>query len=187
MKRHEAIDFICRSLEGDELVVSSTGMISREFFTRRDSLRNFYMMGSMGLASSIGHGLALCLPKTRVVILEGDGSVLMNMGSLATIGHFGASNLTHVVLDNEAHDSTGGQATVSTTMALDRAAEAAGYKRVFRVTDADELREVAGRLRDEGPVFILVKVEKGELAGVGRVSHSPEEIREHFRREAMGA
>ena len=185
MKRHEAIDIICGSLKGDELVVSSTGMISREFFATRDSPRNFYMMGSMGLASSIGHGLALSLPKTQVVVLDGDGSILMNMGSMATIGHFGLSNLTHIVLDNEAHDSTGGQATVSSTIALDKAAEAAGYRQVFRVTEANGLREVTGQAKDGGPVFILVKVEKGEMPGVGRVSASPEEIRERFRHAAM--
>lgn len=187
MKRYEAIDIICRYLEGDELVVSSTGMISREFFAIGDSPRNFYMMGSMGLASSIGFGLALCLPKRRVFVLDGDGSILMNMGSLATIGHFGPSNLTHVVLDNEVHDSTGGQATASTTIALDKVAEAAGYRRVFRVTEADGLREVIGQADNSGPVFILVKVEKGGMPGVGRVSASPEEIRNRFRLAAMEA
>lgn len=186
MKRHEAIEIICQSLAGDELAVSSTGMISREFFTAEDRPRNFYMMGSMGLASSIGHGLALNLPETRVVILEGDGSVLMNLGSLATIGHNAPSNLTHIVLDNEAHDSTGGQATAASTIALEKVAEAAGYKQVCKAVSADELRDAVGRLKDEGPVFILVKVEKGELEGVGRVSHSPDEVRERFRREATG-
>ncbi len=187
MKRHEAIDIIVNSFNGGELVVSSTGMISREFFATRDSPRNFYMLGSMGLASSISLGLALCLPTTRVVVLDGDGSILMNMGSLATIGHVGPSNLTHVVLDNEAHDSTGGQATVSTTIALDKAAEAAGYRRVSKVTEANGLRKVIGQTDSEGPVFILVKVEKGGMPGVGRVSASPEEMRERFRRAAMEA
>ena len=76
MKRHEAIEAIVHSLTGNELVVSSTGMISRELFTIKDSPQNFYTLGSMGLASSVGLGLALCLPEKRIVVIEGDGSIL---------------------------------------------------------------------------------------------------------------
>jgi len=126
MKRFEAIQEIVRCLDGDELVVSSNGMISRELFTIADAPRNFYMIGSMGLASSIGLGLALSLPARQIVVIEGDGNVLMNLGSAATIDHLGPANLIQVVLDNEAHDSTGGQPTVSHTMRLEEVARAAG-------------------------------------------------------------
>ena len=186
MKRCEAIEAIVQLLIGDELVVSSTGMISRELFTIRDSPRNFYMLGSMGLASSIGLGLALFLPDKRVVVIEGDGSVLMNMGSLATIGHFAPKNLTHIVLDNEVHDSTGGQPTVSDTIKLEEVAYAAGYQPTWRVTSEKQLREVIWESVHLGPAFLLVKVEKGSVEEIGRVSHSPVEIKNRFQESFTG-
>ena len=184
MKRHEAIKVIVHSLAGDELIVSSTGMISRELFNIKDSPQNFYMLGSMGLASSMGLGLALSLPDRRVVVIEGDGSILMNMGSMATIGHFAPKTLTHIVLDNEVYDSTGGQPTVSGTVKLEEAAKAAGYQVAERVLSKEELRRINISL--EGPTFILVKVEKGSIEGIGRVTHSPEEIRSRFQKSAGG-
>lgn len=185
MKRCEAIEVIVQSLTGDELIVSSTGMISRELFTIKDSPQNFYMLGSMGLASSIGLGLALSLPDRQIVVIEGDGSVLMNMGSLATAGHFGPKNLTHIVLDNEVHESTGGQPTVSDTMKLEKVAHAAGYQLAEKVTSYNELREVLRKSSRQGPAFILVKVEKGGIEGIGRVSHSPQEIKNRFQKSAI--
>ena len=186
MKRYEAIEVISQSLDGSELVVSSTGMISRELFTIKDTPRNFYMLGSMGLASSIGLGLALSLPEVQIVVIDGDGSVLMNMGSLATIGHFAPKNLIHIVLDNEAHDSTGGQATVSGTIKLEEVARAAGYQVSQRVVSEEELRKAIGGTSQQGPAFLLVKVAKGGIEGIGRVLCSPEEIRARFQKSMDG-
>lgn len=185
MKRYEAIEVIVRSLTGKELVISSAGMISRELFVIKDSPQNFYMMGSMGLASSIGLGMALSLPDRKIVVVEGDASVLMNMGSMATIGHFAPKNLTQIVLDNEAHDSTGGQPTVSNTMKLEEVAQAAGYWLVEKVTTEGELQESIRKSSKQGLAFILTKVEKGSIEGIGRVSHSPEEIKNRFKRSAQ--
>lgn len=184
MKRHEAIEVIVQSLTGSELIVSSTGMISRELFTIKDSPQNFYMLGSMGLASSIGLGLALCLPDKRVVVIEGDGSILMNIGSMATIGHFAPKNLTHIVLDNTAHDSTGGQPTVSDTIKLEEVAKAAGYQVAERVISGEELRRRSMSLK--GLAFILVKVERGSIEKIGRVTYPPEEIRNRFQKSTSG-
>lgn len=186
MKRYEAIEVIIKSLSGNELVISSTGMISRELFTISDTFLNFYMLGSMGLASSIGLGLALSLPNKQIVIIEGDGSILMNMGSMATIGHFAPRNLVHVVLDNEAHDSTGGQSTVSNTVKFGEVAHAAGYRMTQIVDSKEELRKATRTLFQQGPVFVLVKVEKGNIEGVGRVSHSPQMIKNRFQKSAIG-
>ena len=180
MKRYSALEVIARSLGDSDLVVSSTGMISRELFTVADSERNFYMIGSMGLASSIGLGLALCLPERRIVVIDGDGAVLMNMGSLATIGHFAPPNLLHVVLDNEAHDSTGGQGTASSTARLEAVARAAGYPFSRRVASEDDLRHALDETPGKGTAFILARVEKGAMEDVGRVTHSPEEIKARF-------
>jgi len=186
MKRYEAIEVISQSLNGSELVISSTGMISRELFTIRDAPQNFYMIGSMGLASSIGLGLALSLPEKQIIAIEGDGSILMNMGSIATIGHFAPKNLIHIVLDNGTHDSTGGQATVSDTVKLEGVAHAAGYRLTQTAASKEGLRKAITRLSQQGPAFFLVKVEKGGLEGIGRVSHSPEEIKNRFQKRAIG-
>lgn len=180
MKRYEAIEIITKELNGNELVVSANGMISRELFTIRDSPNNFYMMGSMGLASSIGFGLAFSLPHKKVVVIDGDGNILMNLGSLATIGHFAPHNLVHIVLDNEIHASTGGQPTVSNTVQLEEVANAAGIRTVKKVASNEDLslsvREV---LISNGPSFILVKIEKGEKE-VPRVSYEPIYIKNRF-------
>jgi len=186
MKRYEAIEVITQSLNGNELVISSTGMLSRELFAIKDTPPNFYMIGSMGLASSIGLGLALSLPEKQIIVIEGDGSILMNMGSMATIGHFAPQNLIHIVLDNEAHDATGGQATLSNTVKLEEVAHAAGYRLTQRVDSEEELRKAITESSRQGPSFFLIKVEKGNIEGIGRVSYSPEEIKNRFQKLAIG-
>ena len=181
MKRYEAIEVITESLKGDELVISANGLISRELFTIKDSPRNFYMLGSMGLASSIGFGLAFSLPNKKVVVIDGDGNILMNLGSLATIGHFAPNNLVHIVLDNEMHASTGGQPTVSNTVQLEEVASASGFKMVRKVNSIEDLRTVMSEvLSSEGASFVLVKVEKGERE-VSRVSYEPTHIKNRFK------
>ena len=181
MKRYEAIEVITESLKGDELVISANGLISRELFTIKDSPRNFYMLGSMGLASSIGFGLAFSLPNKKVVVIDGDGNILMNLGSLATIGHFALKNLVHIILDNEMHASTGGQPTVSNTVRLEEVASAAGFQVAKKVTSIENLRTVVSEvLSSEGPSFVLVKIEKGERE-VPRVSHEPTYIKSRFK------
>jgi len=178
MKRRRAIEVIMSSLDGDELVVSSTGMISRELFIVNDSPRNFYLLGSMGLASSIGLGLALSLPDRRVVVLDGDGACLMNLGTLATIGYCSPRNLMHIVLDNGCYGSTGGQPTVSDMIELKQVAGHSGYMISEFAEDEYELREA---LELEDLAFILVQVEGGDVEGIGRVSYPPEEIKGRFK------
>ena len=182
MKRYEAIEVITKALKGDELVISANGMISRELFSIKDSPSNFYMLGSMGLASSIGFGLAFSLPNKKVVVIDGDGNILMNLGSLATIGHFAPNNLIHFVLDNEMHASTGGQPTVSNTARLEEVARAAGFQAVKKVSSIESLRTVVSEVLNsaEGPSFVLVKIEKGERE-VPRVSHEPTNIKSRFK------
>jgi sulfopyruvate decarboxylase beta subunit len=180
MKRFEAFEVITESLKGDELVISANGLISRELFSIKDSPCNFYMLGSMGLASSIGFGLAFNLPNRKVIVIDGDGNILMNLGSLATIGHFAPNNLIHFVLDNEMHASTGGQPTVSNTVRLEDVARAAGFRAVRKVSSIESLRTVmSGVLSSEGPSFVLVKIEKGEKE-VPRVSYEPAYIKNRF-------
>ena len=166
----------------DELVVHANGFISRESFNIEDRLGNFYMIGSMGLASSIGLGVALSKPERRVVVFDGDGNVLMNMGSLALIGAQQPRNFVHIVFDNEAYGSTGNQPTISSRVALDQVARASGYVDVRRVENADQLQTAArALLAQEGPSFLLIKIEPDrEERKIGRITHEPQQIVSRF-------
>ena len=182
MKRYEAIELITQSLNGDELIVSTTGMISRELFAINDTPRNFYMLGSMGLASSIGLGLALSLLDKKVIVLDGDGACLMNLGALATIGYFYLPNLKHIVLDNGVYDSTGGQRTMSNIAKLEDIAKATGYILSMIINEEDELERAVKEFQIKPNVlsFVVVLIGDGNVKGIKRVSHSPEEIKTRF-------
>lgn len=185
MKRWEAVQRIV-DRAGDALIIHANGMISRESFTHRDREENFYMIGSMGLACSIGLGVAMSKPDHRVIVLDGDGNVLMNLGALAMVGDIQPRNLIQVVLDNESYGSTGGQRSISNHIALERFAAAAGYARVERVITEQELEKALDAvLVADGPSFLLVKVEPDNLEGIGRVSHPPEVIAVRFARAAQ--
>ncbi len=181
LSRHEAISTITGSLSGEEAVVSTTGKISRELYNSLDRAGNFYMVGSMGCASAIGLGLALVQPNRRIVVLDGDGACLMKLGNLATIGHYRPRNLIHVVLDNEAYDSTGGQATTSSTISLATVAREAGYVTSQHVTDSQTLTHQLGlALTQPGPHFILVKVAPGAAADLQRPHLAPPALKDRF-------
>ena len=169
----------------DELLIVCNGFPSREAYTLRDRPENFYMIGSMGVAPSIALGVALARPDRTVVVFDGDGNVLMGLGTLATIGAFKPKNLVHIVFDNEVYGSTGNQPTLSRTVRLDQIAKAAGYRRVERVLELDDLvYEAQTMLTQEGPSFLLMKV--SELTDdVGRVEIDPPAMTERFRRAAM--
>jgi sulfopyruvate decarboxylase subunit beta len=181
MKLAEALSIVIPLLR-NELVVHANGFISRESFNISDRLGNFYMIGSMGLASSIALGVALNRPDRRVVIFDGDGNILMNMGSLAVISATQPQNLAHFVFDNEVYGSTGNQRTVSGHVALEEIARAAGYKRAQRVDTADTLLRAAQEmLTQPGPSFLLIKIDPDrEERHIGRITHEPTEIASRF-------
>lgn len=187
MRRAEATAAVLAVL-GDELLVAANGMISREAFACRDRPESFYMIGSMGLAAAIGLGVALARPERRVVVLDGDGNLLMGLSTLAMVGERRPANLLHVVLDNEVYGSTGGQRSISDRVVLEEMALAAGYLWGRRVEDevalVDGLREALGT---EGPAFLLVKVSPEDVPGTPRVSHAPEDLAERFRQAAREA
>ena len=164
----------------DELVVACNGMIGREVFTHRDRSANFYMIGSMGLALSIGIGVALSRREKSVLVIDGDGNVLMNAGVLASAAAAGLDNLRHIVLDNEAHGSTGGQRTITRSVALEKVACACGYRYAERVSTADLATALPGFLKQKGPAMLLVKVHKDNTPNIGRVSYPPPEITRRF-------
>lgn len=177
-----------RPLIGDALVVHANGHVSRRSFSVEDRPGNFYMIGSMGLASSIALGVALARPERRVVVYDGDGNLLMNLGSAAMIAHARPENLVHVLFDNGVYASTGNQPAISRSVPLEKLAAGAGYARSLRVRTPEEL---ATAFRDclaaPGPSFLLaeIEVETGPFKA-GRVTHTPEEIRDRFAAAARG-
>jgi phosphonopyruvate decarboxylase/sulfopyruvate decarboxylase subunit beta len=186
MKLAEALGLVIPSLR-DELVVHANGFISRESFNISDRPGNFYMIGSMGLASSIALGVALNKPERRVVVFDGDGNILMNLGSLAMIGALQPHNLVHIVFDNEAYGSTGNQRTISGQVALEELARSAGYQRVQRVdTEPALCTAIAEFLAQPGPSFLLIKIEPDtEERKIGRITHEPRQIAERFRKSCQ--
>lgn len=171
----------------DEVCVCSNGFMSRAVFGARDSDASFYMIGSMGLASSIGLGIAMTRPERRVLVLDGDGNVLMNMGTLATVAVAAPANLRHVCFDNSAHASTGGQPTISDRVPLEAIARAAGYRWTARVETPAALADVVpGFLERPGPSFLLVRTTLGPPGPPGpRIPFTPEEMTARMRR-ALG-
>jgi len=186
ISRRDALAVAIKEL-GDEPVIHANGFICRESFSIADRAQNFYMIGSMGLASAIGLGLALVRPERRSVIFDGDGNLLMNLGALAMVGSLGPRSLVHVVFDNEVYGSTGGQRSPSREVRLDRLALGAGYRTATAVTTQDEL---ATALRAAGvgggPHFVLVKVTAAE-SPAPRIPHTPRVIRDRFRQSTLGA
>ena len=179
--RYQAIQKILEHVADADIVLNTTGMISREAFATQDRPGNFYMLGSMGLLGSLGLGLAVLTPQRRVFVLEGDGSVLMSLGALPLIAAERPGNLVHIVLDNEAYESTGGQPSISSRVDLGEVAKSAGYARVARVAEAEDLdRALLGCALGDGPFLILVKVGIDPVEGIPRVSHSPTDIRDRF-------
>jgi len=145
---------------GDEPVVASLGHPAYDLYAAGDRPSNFYTWGSMGLASSIGLGLAMAQPDRRVFVVDGDGSLLMNLGSLATIGWVKPPNLVVIVWDNQEYGTTGGQQTATAHGAdLEAAARALAAARTATVRDERELRDAIGRASVEpGPWVIVAKV-----------------------------
>jgi sulfopyruvate decarboxylase subunit beta len=182
MERIKALEEIANQLE-DELVICNIGFPSRELYQVKDSPKHFYMLGSMGMASSIGLGLAMAQEK-KVVVFDGDGSVLMNLGSLVTILNQKPLNLILVVLDNECYGSTGNQCTYASTTDLKKVAEGVGFKKTFLFQDSDEKIDFTPILDSEGPIFVHLKVRAGN-ANVPVIPMEPEEIKERFMREIM--
>jgi len=159
MNRLDATRLLVAAIE-DDPVIASLGHPAYDLFAAGDRPANFYTWGSMGLASSIGLGLALARPELRVFVVDGDGSLLMNLGSLATIGWTRPANLVLIVWDNEVYGTTGGQDTATAHGAdLEAAARAMGATATVTVTTEDAFRGAIARSRVEpGPWVIVAKV-----------------------------
>lgn len=180
MSREQAIEEIIGSLPENSLVVSTTGMASRELYEVRERLgqghaSDFLTVGSMGHSSQIALGIALNAPNRTVCCIDGDGAVLMHTGSMSTIGTQSPCNYIHIMINNGVHDSVGGQPLVSRSVDLRAVAEAMGYKKSITVDSSDALRYEIEQSVNSGPVFIQVMVHTGNRADLGRPKSTPKE------------
>ena len=180
MKGTEAFKEIIPLLT-NEVVVHANGYICRESFNIEDRTKNFYMIGSMGLASSVGLGIAVSRPDQKTIIIDGDGNVLMSMGTLAMIAAAAPKNLIHIVIDNETYESTGSQRSLSHSVSLEKVAQSAGYLQIKKITKKNEIKMAFQELGEkDGPSFLLIKAEPSFDRSTGRVRHTPEEITTRF-------
>ena len=173
----------------EELAVSTTGFMSREVSALGGVDRHFPMQGSMGFAAAIALGVARSLPGRGVHVLDGDGALIMRMGSLATIGALAPPSFVHIVVDNGTYASTGGQLTVSPHVDFASAALACGYRAAASCQGADGLPDALDWARGEagrGPILLQVAVSEQEAEGLARPAHSPQEIAQAFRDGAAG-
>lgn len=162
-------------------VVATTGKCGRELFTLADREQHLYQVGSMGCASGMALGVALNVTRP-VIVLDGDGAMLMKMGTLATIGAYAPDNLLHIVLDNGVHDSTGGQATVSASVDFAAVAQACGYRWTAKCDSlAGFERAFAAAQAEVGPKLIHARILPGSIDGLGRPTISPAEVARRFK------
>lgn len=186
ISREEAIQMVASALSEKDIIISTTGMISRELFEYRTAKhegheRDFLTVGSMGHASQIALGIALEKQDRRIWCFDGDGATIMHMGSMAIIAQKAPWNYIHVVFNNGAHDSVGGQPTVGLNIDLPAIAKAVGYKTVHSVTTKEDLQKQLSHL-GEAPILLEVKVKKGHRKDLGRPTTTPIQNKEALMR-----
>lgn len=184
--REEAIKFIVPQLKESDIVISTTGKTSRELFEFREELnqgheKDFLIVGSMGHTSSIALGIALQKPDRIVYCFDGDGSFIMHMGSLTTVGQLKPKNFKHIVFNNFAHDSVGGQPTAADTINIIEIAKASGYKEAFSAESEEDIKAKIKQISEiEGPALLEIKINKGARPDLGRPTTTPIENKKAF-------
>ena len=184
LSRERAIDLVAANVSDRDVIVSTTGMISRELFEYRTAMRqghhqDFLTVGSMGHASQIALGIAINKPDRKVFCFDGDGATIMHAGNMAIIGSVAPPNYYHIVFNNGAHDSVGGQPTVGHQVDIPSVAKSFGYKTVFTVDNEPSLVQKLQTLsQKEAPLLLEIKVKKGARADLGRPTTTPIENKE---------
>lgn len=177
INRNKALQrIIDRTPVENTVLIATTGFSGRELFAIDDRPNQLYMVGSMGCASALALGVALARPDLKVVIIDGDGAGLMRMGNFATIGSYAGNNLIHILLNNEVHDSTGGQATVGGNIDFNKVAEASGYSVCLSGNEIDILDELFALEAQDGPVFAHLKIVSGTIENLPRPNVTPNEV-----------
>ncbi len=176
--RLDYIKILSRYINDSDILLGATGYSGREIYQTVDHARKFYMMGSMGCLPSIGLGLAIENPKNDVFVVDGDGSLLMKMGSLSTIGYYSPKNLVHICFDNNQYESTGGQNTTSNKTDFLEVAKASNYKSVYSFKDPSRFRKFIRNINGiDKPAFCHIKVSNGTIDNLKRPSLTPEEMK----------
>jgi phosphonopyruvate decarboxylase len=186
MTREDAIKTTVNSMHFKDIIVSTTGMISRELFEYRDLLhhehhKDFLTIGGMGHASQIALGIALNRKDRKVFCFDGDGAILMHMGSMATLGTIRPDNYIHVLFNNGSHDSVGGQPTVGLKVDIPQIALSCGYTKAFSTNDQKSLQQILNKIKlIKGTIFLEIKVKKGARKDLGRPTIVPVQNKESF-------
>jgi phosphonopyruvate decarboxylase len=178
-------EVVARTALRGTVLLASTGFCGRELYAIADRANHLYMVGSMGCVTPLALGLALARPDLKVIALDGDGAALMRLGALATVGAMAPRNLWHLLLDNGVHESTGGQATVSASVAFAAVAAACGYHSCL---DTDSVAQLAPWLeRDGGPHFARLLTRTGTPSDLPRPKVTPVQVRERFMQHISAA
>lgn len=186
MTREESLEVVLKKLPKNSIIVSTTGKTSREIFEIRERnhephSKDFLTVGSMGHCSSIALGIAISKPDRPVVCIDGDGALLMHMGSLATVGKLMPANFYHILINNEVHESVGGQETSAKYVDIQNIVQSTGYRQVSLANDIKQLSDSLEKaLGSEGPAFIEVKVKAGSREDLGRPTIKPVDNKKNF-------
>lgn len=178
--RTAMLSAIQTAVQPQDVLLATTGYCGRELYALEDRANQLYMVGSMGCVSSLGLGIALAQPQRRVIAIDGDGAALMRLGAWATIGYQRPKNFVHVLLDNQVHDSTGGQSTVSHSINFCAIAASCGYPRIIHVTTPEELQATVaappGQL-----TFVYAKIRPGVPDQLPRPKVTPDHVAQRLR------
>jgi len=186
MNREEALEIILENLDDNAIIVSTTGKTSREIFEIREIRgqtheQDFLTVGSMGHCSSIALGIALAKPHREVVCIDGDGAMLMHLGSLTSIASMKPKNFRHILMNNEVHESVGGQETAAKNLDLSAIVEAVGSSKVFKAATPNDLKtNITNFITCSGPSFLEVKIKPGSREDLGRPTVKPADNKENF-------
>jgi phosphonopyruvate decarboxylase len=179
--RNEALKVVSKMTAQDTAIIATTGYTSRELYALHDRENQLYMVGSMGCALPLGFGIALAKPRVKTYVLDGDGALLMRTGTMATVGSYQPENLIHILLDNEAHESTGGQWTVSGGVSFSTIAMGFGYRHALSTDRLHEFEEFMRMASSQsGPTFIHFKIKTGAPENLGRPAITPAQVKERL-------
>lgn len=192
LTREEAIQTVTNKLSEDDMIVSTTGKSSRELFEYREAKNqghgnDFLTVGSMGHSSSIALGIALNNKDKKIFCFDGDGAILMHMGSLALVGSKKPENFYHVMFNNSAHESVGGLPTIMSDIHIEDLVTSCGYNKVFHASNIDELNDVLDEfIQSAGPVFLNIDVDISSRKDLGRPTTTPIENKNDFMKKLQG-
>jgi phosphonopyruvate decarboxylase len=180
--RSQVLKELIKNINNKIGVIATTGKTGRELFSLNDCKNFFYQVGSMGCASAISLGVALNTKK-KIIVLDGDGSLLMKMGNMSTIGANRPKNLIHILLDNNVHDSTGQQLTNASTVDFANIAANCGYKESYSTDNTNNFSNIIKKKlsNTHGPIFIRIKIQKGSVQNLGRPTIHPKDVARRFQ------